>query len=70
MPNQTTMSKDPALDPFIPQELCCEILGVSRDTIGNLRKSGKLKAVRVSSRRVGVRLSELTRYIREQEEQG
>lgn len=57
---------DPTLDPIASQIEAARVLGISVDTLRNLRKTGKLKAVQVSARRVGVRHSELNRYIREQ----
>ena len=54
-------------DPVIPQETVARILGISRDTVRSLRKAGKLKAVQLSARRVGVRKSEVARYILDRE---
>lgn len=51
------------LDPIVPLRIAAAHVGVHPDTLKNAAKRGKLKMLRISQRKLGIRESELNRYL-------
>lgn len=51
------------VDPVLSYEEAGEIIGISSWTIRRRVADGSLKAIKMSRRRVGIRLSEVRRYL-------
>lgn len=52
-----------AVDPMILIQQAADIAGVHRETLKNEARRGQLKLFRISQRKIGVRQSELERYL-------
>jgi predicted site-specific integrase-resolvase len=52
-----------AVDPMILIQQAADIAGVHRETLKNEARRGRLKLFRISQRKIGVRQSELERYL-------
>ena len=52
-----------AIDPIIMIREAAQIAHVHRETLKNEARRGKIKLLRVSQRKIGVRQSELNRYL-------
>ena len=57
----------PGIDPLLSLSSCGEALGISKTTVQRLVAQQKLRVIRITSRRLGVRRSELQRYVAAQE---
>jgi excisionase family DNA binding protein len=57
----------PGIDPLLSLASCGAALGISTTTVQRLVAQQKLRVIRITSRRIGVRRSELQRYIAAQE---
>lgn len=55
----------PSDDRVVPWKEAAKILGISVWTLKRLGESGKIKVLRLSPRRLGVRSSEITRFTNE-----
>lgn len=60
---RTTSLEQHAIDPIISLRDVAALLGIHPDTVKNRARAGKLKLIRVSERRLGVRQSEFQRYV-------
>lgn len=54
-------------DPAVTYDQAGDVIGVSMWTVRRLIAAGKLQGIKLSERRVGVRLSEIKRYLDEAE---
>jgi hypothetical protein len=60
--NRSVFVRD-AIDPMILIQEAAHIAGVHRETLKNEARRGNLKLFRISQRKIGVRQSELNRYL-------
>jgi hypothetical protein len=60
--NRTIFVRD-TIDPMILIQEAAFIAGVHRETLKNEARRGRLKLFRISQRKIGVRQSELNRYL-------
>ena len=61
----TNLAYRPAADPLIPPTVAAEEMGISIDTLRRAWRRGDIKVFQISPRRLGVRRSEITRYLSE-----
>ena len=55
----------PPVDPVLDLARVANTMGVHRSTVWRLIRRGEITRVKLSPRRVGVRLSEVNRYLRD-----
>jgi excisionase family DNA binding protein len=55
------------IDPVLGQREVARVMGVSVDTVRRRCAAGDLRIIRLSPRRLGIRASEVDRYLRERE---
>ena len=53
------------IDPLIPPAIAAAEIGVSTDTLRRAWRRKDIEVIRVSKRRLGIRRSELARYLNE-----
>jgi excisionase family DNA binding protein len=56
------------IDPVLGQQEVARVMGVSVDTVRRRCAAGDLRIIRLSPRRIGIRASEVDRYLRERED--
>jgi excisionase family DNA binding protein len=57
----------PPIDPILSITTCADLLNLSKRTVERIIADQKMRVIRISDRRLGVRRSELARYIAERE---